>query len=241
MSVKDYALEADLNTSISGINIAEGCPPSGINDAIRQLMADVKAESEAQAQAVAVLESAVSAAESDAEQKIASLDTSLRAVIAEGDASSLAAATAAQSAADAAQSTADSKADKLVSGNGVVRTVNGVAADAEGGVTISIPATPTAYITEKWSSGANWYRKWSDGWIEQGGQTASIGSTSSGTTTFPTPFTSTNYTIVCQDVLNNGSGKAEANLALPTKNKNSFVLKNYNYGAAYFSWYACGF
>lgn len=27
----------------------------------------------------------------------------------------------------------------------------------------------TAYITEKWSSGTSWFRKYSDGWIEQGG------------------------------------------------------------------------
>lgn len=42
MGVKDYSLNADDNTQINGINIAEGCPPSGINNAIRQLMADVK-------------------------------------------------------------------------------------------------------------------------------------------------------------------------------------------------------
>ena len=42
MAVKDYNTNPDLNTTISGINIAEGCPPSGINNAIRQLMADVK-------------------------------------------------------------------------------------------------------------------------------------------------------------------------------------------------------
>lgn len=44
MPVSDYSLEPELNVSISGINIAEGCAPSGLNDAIRQLMADVKAE-----------------------------------------------------------------------------------------------------------------------------------------------------------------------------------------------------
>lgn len=49
MSIKDYSSDADLNVSISGINIAEGCPPSGINNAIRQLMADVKAELEDEA------------------------------------------------------------------------------------------------------------------------------------------------------------------------------------------------
>lgn len=42
MAVKDYSINPDENTTISGINIAEGCPPSGINNAIRQLMADVK-------------------------------------------------------------------------------------------------------------------------------------------------------------------------------------------------------
>lgn len=46
MAVSNYSTNPDQNTTISGINIAEGCPPSGINNAIRQLMADVKAESD---------------------------------------------------------------------------------------------------------------------------------------------------------------------------------------------------
>ena len=33
----------------------------------------------------------------------------------------------------------------------------------------SIPATPQGYITQTWHSGSNWYRVWSDGFIEQGG------------------------------------------------------------------------
>lgn len=33
----------------------------------------------------------------------------------------------------------------------------------------SIPSSPRAYITETWHSGASWYRKWSDGFIEQSG------------------------------------------------------------------------
>lgn len=48
MAIKDYSTTPDMNTTISGINIAEGCAPSGINNAIRQLMADVKAEKDAQ-------------------------------------------------------------------------------------------------------------------------------------------------------------------------------------------------
>ncbi|WP_458401139.1 hypothetical protein [Mailhella sp.] len=76
MPVKDYNKEASLNVSISGINIAEGCAPSGINDAIRQLMADVKEESEAQAEAVAEAESAASS-------QVSSLNSTLRAFIAQ--------------------------------------------------------------------------------------------------------------------------------------------------------------
>lgn len=55
MGVKDYDLNPDNNTQINGINIAEGCPPSGINNAVRQLMADVKADSDAQDIAIEAL------------------------------------------------------------------------------------------------------------------------------------------------------------------------------------------
>ena len=40
--ISEYSSIAANNTDISGINIAEGCAPSGINNAIRQLMADLK-------------------------------------------------------------------------------------------------------------------------------------------------------------------------------------------------------
>ena len=59
MGVKDYDLNPDNNTLINGINIAEGCPPSGINNAIRQLMADVKEDSDAQDTAIEALETKV--------------------------------------------------------------------------------------------------------------------------------------------------------------------------------------
>jgi len=42
MSVSDYSTTPGANTSISGVNIAEGCSPAGINDAVRQMMADTK-------------------------------------------------------------------------------------------------------------------------------------------------------------------------------------------------------
>jgi microcystin-dependent protein len=42
MPIRDYSQTAASNTSISSINIGEGCPPSNINDAIRQALADIR-------------------------------------------------------------------------------------------------------------------------------------------------------------------------------------------------------
>lgn len=81
MAVSDYKTVADQNTTISGINIAEGCPPSGINNAIRQLMADIKAKTDAmdtasstaqaaQATKDAAQDEAISAAQTSADAKL---------------------------------------------------------------------------------------------------------------------------------------------------------------------------
>lgn len=43
MAISAYSATPASNSSISGINLAEGCNASGINDAIRQLMADLAA------------------------------------------------------------------------------------------------------------------------------------------------------------------------------------------------------
>lgn len=40
--VSDWSATASNNTDVGGINIAEGCAPSGINNAIREIMAQVK-------------------------------------------------------------------------------------------------------------------------------------------------------------------------------------------------------
>lgn len=40
--ISEFDTNPDLNTDINSINIAEGCSPAGINNAIRQLMSDLK-------------------------------------------------------------------------------------------------------------------------------------------------------------------------------------------------------
>jgi hypothetical protein len=43
VKISEFDVNPDNNTDINSINIAEGCAPSGINNAIRQLMSDLKA------------------------------------------------------------------------------------------------------------------------------------------------------------------------------------------------------
>ena len=40
--ISEYDSTAANNTDIDGVNLAEGCPPSGINNAIREVMAHLK-------------------------------------------------------------------------------------------------------------------------------------------------------------------------------------------------------
>ena len=110
MSVQDYHTEAGLNVSISGINIAEGCAPSGINDAIRQLMADIREESEAQAEAAALNTQAVNTVD----KRVTTLDSTLRGVIEDQVESAI-------SAAAEADSTLESTLRSLVSAETTAR------------------------------------------------------------------------------------------------------------------------
>lgn len=43
MAVTDWSATASENTSVGGVSIAEGCPAKGLNNAIREVMAAVKA------------------------------------------------------------------------------------------------------------------------------------------------------------------------------------------------------
>jgi len=42
MAVSNWSTTAAQNTAINGINISEGCPPANLNNAVRQIMADVR-------------------------------------------------------------------------------------------------------------------------------------------------------------------------------------------------------
>lgn len=59
---------------------------------------------------------------------------------------------------------------------------------------------PKAYITQTWRSGAQWYRRWSDGRLEQGGRLKlevwTGGNDPTRTFSLPTAFSNATYTTV---------------------------------------------
>lgn len=53
MSVSDWSSTADDNTEINGISIAEHCPAKNMNDAVRNIMADLATDINAAYEALA--------------------------------------------------------------------------------------------------------------------------------------------------------------------------------------------
>lgn len=60
--------------------------------------------------------------------------------------------------------------------------------------------SPNAYVTKTWRSGTQWYRRWSDGWLEQGGRLNldvwTGGNNPEKLFSLPTAFSNVTYTSV---------------------------------------------
>lgn len=88
------------------------------------------------------------------------------------------------------------------------------------------------YIVETWQEGTEWYRIWSDGWIEQGGYYSK-----SGTYQFKKPFQNTNYCLVNGSTQTSGDMVTYNRDALYSRTSTSFTVLVGSYG----TWYACGY
>ena len=101
-------------------------------------------------------------------------------------------------------------------------------------------------VIETWQSddGVSWYRKWSDGWIEQGGDGKGNTYTSPVALTFQIPFSTANYTIsaVCVDTTSNNWAKHVYFSGKTTTGAKATTTINGTNGAVMpFNWYACGY
>lgn len=100
----------------------------------------------------------------------------------------------------------------------------------------SLRDKPKAHITTTWHSGTSWYRKWSDGWIEQGGR---ITTSTTTTISFHTAFKDTNSTIT---ISQNGAGSANiSRVAIRAIATSNFTIQYIENAMLPFSWFACGY
>ncbi len=98
------------------------------------------------------------------------------------------------------------------------------------------------FVKSTYSSGATWYRIWSDGWIEQGGRVNTT--TSSGTVTFPKAFKDTNYNLTAQEgekigTTDKDTGGYDFGVGL-----SNFTTTTFYYSCVasrHFDWRACGY
>lgn len=99
---------------------------------------------------------------------------------------------------------------------------------------VEIPK-PNAYVTKTWHSETSWYRKWSDGWIEQGGYNAGGSDYGDSTVTLPTPFAETNYSVFVQC----GEGNWDYYSRVLSRTNSSYSIGT-RFGKNFF-WHACGY
>lgn len=95
----------------------------------------------------------------------------------------------------------------------------------------------SAVLSTTWVQDTSWYRKYSDGWIEQGGEFTKPRDTYVSVT-FPVAFKNTNYTIATSQYANS-SGNAP--VCSFTSKTNTGIIHNYGTWGSKWGWFACGY
>ena len=105
-----------------------------------------------------------------------------------------------------------------------------------------IQANPHIIETWKSSNGSSWYRKYSDGFIEQGGN-SQIDENADKDITLSYPFSSTVYQVIVTNTSGGGRSDTEGYIFVKTKYTSSikFSASYLNPNTSSFNWYACGY
>ena len=101
------------------------------------------------------------------------------------------------------------------------------------------------YIIETWNEGTEWYRVWSDGWIEQGGQSYNAVN-SEITIQLHKPYTNSDYFITQTTGFNGAWSQTVTGWHIPATivsvTNSSFVIHFYSgNGLNIRRWYTCGY
>ena len=127
---------------------------------------------------------------------------------------------------------------KAETGSDLVVTTNALNLESITGVTLStVPLVSTHVVESAYVSGTEWYRVYSDGWVEQGGQISSLGTTAVSVTLLK-PFANTNYTINTASYVNNNTVQHGYVRNAPTTTTIGFRATG---TVDKFYWTACGY
>ena len=120
--------------------------------------------------------------------------------------------------------------------------ITALANNVDGKLDKSVNGTAVKYITETFNDDTNWYRKWSDGWVEQGGITMSgnVSTIHDKTYSFFIPFQDVNYSIFINQ-LTGAIGTVSNGMVIRKMNGNTFnVLYQPEAANLSYNWHACG-
>lgn len=112
------------------------------------------------------------------------------------------------------------------------------------GNNIQSPRLPIFLVAKQDPSAENnytWYRKWSDGWVEQGGQKTFSSNTDSTTQNLPIAMSDTNYQVVLTKGINTGFANCVYDPHVRTRSTTSFTYAyNTDYSNSYCFWVVYG-
>ena len=124
-------------------------------------------------------------------------------------------------------------AEKIMSG---VTRVEGLLGNKIDKVSVS------SYVIETYSSGTEWYRKYSDGWIEQSNTLNLDGSSKTYTVSYRFPFKNTNYYISTEGIYSSNGGTDHQESMNEFVSKSSTGFKKYIWGnMTHLRWVASGY
>lgn len=110
---------------------------------------------------------------------------------------------------------------------------------------LNIDGKKMVYISQTWNNGSNWYRVWSDGWIEQGGvEAGTLLSGATQTLTLLKAYKNASYTITGIGVKRAnfwGYASIVENTITKTSFKYTGIGNSGNDGIVQFHWYTCGY
>lgn len=262
--ISQYDTVASNNTDVDGVNLAEGCSPSGINNAIREVMAHLKdfQSGTVTGNAIAIASGGTGAENAtDARTNLSSAKLG-----ANSDITSLSGLTTALSVAQGGTGATSITANSVVLGNGT-GAVQEVAPGASGNALVSNGTTWQSTILETIPAGAVQYFAMNtapSGWLKANGQAVSrttyatlfsaIGTTfgsGDGSATFNVPDLRGEFLRGWDDSRGIDSGRAfgswqaqntnKEELSMTTNANGSSPIKAPNEdGSSYSAWLTCG-